>query len=255
MGVALDAVGAGGVSPGALVVRRTAATGKWVGFHTDAAGWTAQVPLSADAACVGAVVGMMAKTVTALDDSLSLHGAFSTAVSGRYQDFDAKFDADKEDAVKALTSWNIPAFVKALRERCPALDWASVFEHLDTPALEVPSAAGLGLIVEVHRQALGTALPARCLLGRWTNTHAQLQLLTHLVGSKGHADVDLSKARRVEAAPEAVREGEGVGEGEGGGEPLALGEGEPVARLAEARGERDVERIHRDGCVGGRFRC
>ncbi|KOO29318.1 ccr4-not transcription complex subunit 1-like protein, partial [Chrysochromulina tobinii] len=157
-----------------------------------------------DAACVGAVVGMMAKTVTALDDSLSLHGAFSTAVSGRYQDFDAKFDADKEDAVKALTSWNIPAFVKALRERCPALDWASVFEHLDTPALEVPSAAGLGLIVEVHRQALGTALPARCLLGRWTNTHAQLQLLTHLVGSKGHADVDLSKARRVEAAPEAA---------------------------------------------------
>lgn len=37
-----------------------------------------------DEYCVGAMVAMMSRTVTGLDDSLSLHGAFSTAVSGRF---------------------------------------------------------------------------------------------------------------------------------------------------------------------------
>ena len=43
-----------------------------------------------DAPCVGAVVGMMARTVSSLDDSLSLFGSFSTAISGKYLEFDAK---------------------------------------------------------------------------------------------------------------------------------------------------------------------
>ena len=51
-----------------------------------------------DVSCVGAMVAVMACTAIGLDDSLSLHGAFSTAVSGKYLEFDAKFDADNEDA-------------------------------------------------------------------------------------------------------------------------------------------------------------
>ena len=62
---------------------------------------------------------MLARTTTSLDDSLSLHGAFSTAVSGKYLEFDAKFDADKEDAVKALTSWNLDAIVEAVNTKMP----------------------------------------------------------------------------------------------------------------------------------------
>ena len=155
-----------------------------------------------DARCVGAVVGMMAATVVSLDDSLSLYGAFSTAVSGNYQEFDAKFDADKEDAVKALTAWNLGAFVEAVRERSPSLDWAAVFEHLHIPTLGVSSSSGLTLLTEVHRKALGTALPARCLLGDWSNQNAQLQLLSYLLTARGSADVDLGKARRVKGAPE-----------------------------------------------------
>lgn len=53
-----------------------------------------------EVAAVGAAIGMMARTVSSLDDSLSLHSAFSMAVSGKYLEFDAKFDADKEDSVK-----------------------------------------------------------------------------------------------------------------------------------------------------------
>ena len=53
-----------------------------------------------DVAAVGGAVGMMARTASSLDDSLSLHSAFSMAVSGKYLEFDAKFDADKEDSVK-----------------------------------------------------------------------------------------------------------------------------------------------------------
>jgi len=34
---------------------------------------------------------------SSLDDSLSLHSSFSMAVTGKYLEFDAKFDADKED--------------------------------------------------------------------------------------------------------------------------------------------------------------
>ena len=40
-------------------------------------------------------------------------------MSGRYLEFDAKFDADKEDAVKALTSWNLDAIVEAVNTKMP----------------------------------------------------------------------------------------------------------------------------------------
>jgi hypothetical protein len=39
--------------PDALVLRRTEATGRWIGFHTDNARRTVQVPLSDDSACEG----------------------------------------------------------------------------------------------------------------------------------------------------------------------------------------------------------
>ena len=68
---------------------------------------------------VAGIVAMLARTTTTLDDSLSLHGAFSTAVSEKYLEFDAKFDADKEDAVKALTSWNLDAIVEAVNTKMP----------------------------------------------------------------------------------------------------------------------------------------
>ena len=43
----------GGVAADAIAVRRTAATGRWVGLHCDAAARTLQVPLSGDADCDG----------------------------------------------------------------------------------------------------------------------------------------------------------------------------------------------------------
>jgi len=81
--------------------------------------------------CVAGIVAMLARTTTSLDDSLSLHGAFSSAVSGRYLEFDAKFDADKEDAVKALTAWNLDAVVEAVNAKMPGFEWVPVFAQLD----------------------------------------------------------------------------------------------------------------------------
>lgn len=53
-GAAFDAiVRALGGEPHAVAVRRTAATGRWIEWHVDAARRTVQVPLSDDAACVG----------------------------------------------------------------------------------------------------------------------------------------------------------------------------------------------------------
>lgn len=43
----------GGIPAGAIAVRRTAATGRWIGLHCDAAARTLQVPLSDDDACTG----------------------------------------------------------------------------------------------------------------------------------------------------------------------------------------------------------
>jgi hypothetical protein len=43
----------GGVAADAIAVRRTAATGRWIGLHCDAAARTLQVPLSGDADCEG----------------------------------------------------------------------------------------------------------------------------------------------------------------------------------------------------------
>ena len=42
-----------GGPPHAIALRRTAATGRWINLHTDAAGATVQVPLSGDEACEG----------------------------------------------------------------------------------------------------------------------------------------------------------------------------------------------------------
>lgn len=66
---------------------------------------------SIDPSAVGCAVGMMARTASSLDDSLSLHGAFSMAVSGKYLEFDSKFDADKEDSVRVqiLSSLHLPS--------------------------------------------------------------------------------------------------------------------------------------------------
>jgi hypothetical protein len=152
-----------------------------------------------DAASIGAMVTMMARTASGLDDSLSLYGAFSTAVSGRYLEFDAKFDADKEDAERALTSWNSDAFVEAVRETSPRA-WPEIIRHLDAPDLEIPSAAGLALITGIHRHAVGAPLPVVALLWPWKNVHAQLQAVCHLLGpSRATAHVDWSAGARVAA--------------------------------------------------------
>ena len=148
---------------------------------------------------VGSIVGTMARTARGLDDSFSLHGAFSTAASGKYMEFDAKFDADKEDTVRALTAWNPEAFVDALRDKMPDLAWATVFEHLDTPSLEVPSPAGLAILTTIHRLALGAPMPITVLVGPWRNVQAQLQLLGWLLEAKQVIDVDWSAGTRVEA--------------------------------------------------------
>lgn len=42
-----------GGAPHAIALRRTAASGRWINFHTDAAAATVQVPLSGDEACEG----------------------------------------------------------------------------------------------------------------------------------------------------------------------------------------------------------
>jgi len=43
----------GGLAPDAIAVRRTQPTGRWIGFHCDAAARTLQVLLSDDGDCVG----------------------------------------------------------------------------------------------------------------------------------------------------------------------------------------------------------
>jgi CCR4-NOT transcription complex subunit 1 len=134
-------------------------------------------------ASVAAAVGMMASTATSLDDSLSLHGAFSTAVSGKYLEFDAKFDEDGGADTQALTAWNIEAFVEGVREAVPSLSWPAVFGALDqaTVAPDI-GAAGFAILVAIHKRACGgQPLPASAVLGEWANAGAQFCLLTHAV--------------------------------------------------------------------------
>ena len=155
-----------------------------------------------DALCVAHIVGMMARTATGLDDSLSLYGAFSTAVSGKYLEYDAKFDADKDDAsVKALTEWNLTSLIDALKEVSPTLSWTDVFSKLDTPDLQLPGPASLTLITSLHRRTINTPLPVTYLLGPWRNVDAQLQAAALMLSSavRGSSDLDWSAGERVSA--------------------------------------------------------
>ena len=68
----------------------------------------------------------------------------------------------------------------------------AVFDSLDSPELEVSSPAGLALLTAIHRRAVGSALPARCLLGAWKNGPAQLQLLTQVLAAKSGGGVDVA---------------------------------------------------------------
>ena len=154
---------------------------------------------SLPAACVASVLGMMACTASSLDDSLSLHGAFATAVSGKYLEFDAKFDADKEDTVKALTAWNLDAFVEAVNAKAPELSWREVFEQLDQPTLDAPGAEALRLLLDVHKKAVGGKLPGAVLLGNWKNGKAQLELLSHALDAAVASELDWSAGDRVGA--------------------------------------------------------
>lgn len=152
-----------------------------------------------DAPCIGAIIAMMASTAEGLDDSLSLHGAFSTAVSGKYLEFDAKLDADKEDAVRALTSWNVDAFVEAIRHRAPETYWPAVFDHIDPMDYEIATQAGLKLLAAVHRIALGTPLPVTALLAPWRNAAGQLRAISCLLGARADVDMEWGAGTRVEA--------------------------------------------------------
>ena len=147
--------------------------------------------------CVAGIVAMLARTTTSLDDSLSLHGAFSSAVSGRYLEFDAKFDADKEDAVKALTAWNLDAVVEAVNAKMPGFDWAPVFAKLDQPSADGKSADALRLVASLHKKACGRALPATVLLGSWRNSEAQLDLLAQALDLRD--EVDWTGGTRVQS--------------------------------------------------------
>jgi len=151
--------------------------------------------------CVAGIVAMLARTTTSLDDSLSLHGAFSSAVSGRYLEFDAKFDADKEDAVKALTAWNLDAVVEAVNAKMPGFDWAPVFAKLDQPSADGKSADALRLVASLHKKACGRALPATVLLGSWRNSEAQLDLLAQALGLRDDLrdEVDWTGGTRVQS--------------------------------------------------------
>jgi len=147
-------------------------------------------------ASIAAAVGMMASTATSLDDSLSLHGAFSTAVSGKYLEFDAKFDDEDGGAdTQALTAWNVEAFVDGVREALPSLSWPAVFDALDQPDVAVDiGAAGFELAVAVHKRACGgKPLSSSALLGEWSNGGAQLCLLSHAVEASA-ADVAWGEA-------------------------------------------------------------
>ena len=147
--------------------------------------------------CVAGIVAMLARTTTSLDDSLSLHGAFSSAVSGRYLEFDAKFDADKEDAVKALTAWNLDAVVEAVNAKMPGFEWAPVFAQLDQPSADGKSADALRLVASLHKKACGRALPAAVLLGSWRNSEAQLDLLAQALDLRD--EVDWTGGTRVQS--------------------------------------------------------
>eukprot|EP00964_Phaeocystis_antarctica_P094743 scaffold61385_cov63-Phaeocystis_antarctica.AAC.1 len=147
--------------------------------------------------CVAGIVAMLARTTTSLDDSLSLHGAFSSAVSGRYLEFDAKFDADKEDAVKALTAWNLDAVVEAVNAKMPGFEWVPVFAQLDQPSADGKSADALRLVASLHKKACGRALPAAVLLGSWRNSEAQLDLLAQALDLRD--EVDWTGGTRVQS--------------------------------------------------------
>lgn len=80
--------------------------------------------------------------------------------------------------MKALTAWNLDAFVEAVNEKSPNLDWSAVFEHLDTPQLAVNTPTGLALITTLHRRTCRAPLPVTVLLGEWKHASAQMRLIT-----------------------------------------------------------------------------
>ena len=112
--------------------------------------------------------------------------------------------------MRALTAWNVEAFVEAVHEKAPTLDWNAVFTCLDTPALDLPSADSLTLLMTVHRLALRAPMPVRCLLGHWKNEAAQLSAITHLLTSeiRNASDLDWTQARRIDEAVPAPAKAE-----------------------------------------------
>ena len=87
----------------------------------------------------------------------------------------------KEDTVKALTAWNLDAFVEAVNAKAPELAWRDVFEQLDQPTLDAPGAEAFRLLLDVHKKAVGGKFPGAVLLGNWKNGKAQLDLLSQTV--------------------------------------------------------------------------
>ena len=150
--------------------------------------------LSAEA--VGRAIGMMAMSVA------SKVAPSSTQLQCQQAFYDSMLAIGATQTTheaEAAKTWNVPNFVKVIKERVGAADlfWKNALRGLDFRGMKLNS-RGLNFLILVMKEATGaTCLSIEPLLGEWENPREQLSVLTTCFGAPPDL-VDFATPRQIE---------------------------------------------------------
>ncbi|GIY40367.1 CCR4-NOT transcription complex subunit 1 [Caerostris extrusa] len=126
------------------------------------------------ASLVAKVISMMARSCTGLSDALPLQNMNS--MSSMWGDNKEKSDANQQ------ATWNVEAFVQAVRDINPTLDWKEVVHELDNSEFLLKDRKGLKLLWQGLILGLGQeTFPMDRMYRRWRNAEGQFSFFQQVL--------------------------------------------------------------------------
>ncbi|CAB3987607.1 CCR4-NOT transcription complex subunit 1 isoform X5 [Paramuricea clavata] len=116
--------------------------------------------------CIAKVLGMMARTVSGLGESMPLQTSVNIVTPIEL--------GKPEEPSTGPNTWNVEMFVTTVKEMIPELNWTEVISCLDHPGFLISTVEALRLIVTACHKGLQDIFPIEILYHAWSNTEGQL---------------------------------------------------------------------------------
>lgn len=115
---------------------------------------------------IAKAIGLIAMTHTGLQPNTSFQMSFYSSIN------ENNFSSN-------ANSWNIDAFVSAVKKRYPKLNWRMIIRLFDFPGFKLHDQRGLANIAQIYKKLTDEALPVEAIVKeQWNNTDGQLSFIS-----------------------------------------------------------------------------